>query len=141
MASVFNFEVSNADLLVRFSCPNHQRRIAETIKNLGIDVNDADSSAKKKCRFTSEDKNVAFSFDGKVVAGNDIREDAVFFENTEYPLIVRGKGKELAEISLAINDHLRSGDDSRSTIISSGGELYGSLNFHNQVGMTDLCFN
>ena len=141
MASVFNFEVSNADLLVRFSCPNHQRRIAETIKNLGIDVNDADSSAKKKCRFTSEDKNVAFSFDGKVVAGNDIREDAVFFENTECPLIVRGKGKELAEISLAINDHLRSGDDCRSTIISSGGELYGSLNFHNQVGMTDLCFN
>ena len=140
MASIFNFEVSNADLSVRFSCPNHQRRIAETIKNLGIDTNEEKSSAKKKCRFTSEDKDVSFSFDGKVVAGNDIREDAVFFENTEYPLIVRGKNKELSEISLAINDHLRSGDDSRSTVISNGGELYGSLNFHNQVGMTDLCF-
>lgn len=140
MAKVFNFEVSNADLLVRFSCPNHQRRITETIKNLGIDVNDADSSAKKKCRFTSEDKNVVFSFDDKALTGNDIREDAVFFENTEYPLIVRGRNKELSDISLAINGHLRSGDDSRSTIISNGGELYGSLNFHNQVGMTDLCF-
>lgn len=32
MASVFNFEVANEDLLVRFSCPNHERRIAETIR-------------------------------------------------------------------------------------------------------------
>ncbi len=140
MASVFNFEVVNADLVVRFSCPNHQRRIAETIKNLAIDFSDAQSSAKKKCRYTSEDKNVRFSFDTISKEGFDIREDAVFFENTEYPLIVRGRNKELAEVSLAINDHLRSGDDSRNTIISNGGELYGSLNFHNQVGMTDFCF-
>ncbi len=140
MASVFNFEVVNADLVVRFSCPNHQRRIAETIKNLAIDFSDAQSSAKKKCRYTSEDKNVRFSFDAISKEGFDIREDAVFFENTEYPLIVRGRSKELAEVSLAINDHLRSGDDSRNTIISNGGELYGSLNFHNQVGMTDFCF-
>ncbi len=140
MASVFNFEVANDDLQVRFSCPNHQRRIAETVKNLAIDLTDAQSIARKKCRYTSEDKHMVFSFDGVSVDGCDIREDAVFFENTEYPLIVRGKNKELAEVSLAINDHLRSGDDSRSTIISNGGELYGSLNFHNQVGMTDFCF-
>jgi len=140
MASVFNFEVANADLVVRFSCPNHQRRIAEIVKDLAIDVTDAQSAAKKKCRYTSEDKNVMFSFDGVSMDGCDLREDAVFFENTECPLIVRGRNKELDEVSLAINDHLRSADDSRSTIISNGGELYGSLNFHNQVGMTDFCF-
>ena len=104
MASVFNFEVTNEDLSVRFSCPNHERRIAETIRNLCIDTDEQDSAAKLLCRYTSEAQHVKFSFDGNVQEGNDIRHEAVFFENTEYPLIVRGKGKNLEELSLAIND-------------------------------------
>ena len=139
MASVFNFEVTNEDLSVRFSCPNHERRIAETIRNLCIDTDEQDSAAKLLCRYTSEAQNVKFSFDGNVQEENDIRHEAVFFENTEYPLIVRGKGKDLEELSLAINDHLRTDGKDKSTIISTGDELYGSLNFHNQVGMTDFC--
>lgn len=138
MASVFNFEVTNEDLLVRFSCPNHERRIAETIRNLCIDTDDQGSADKLLCRYTSETPNVKFSFDGSVQEGNDIRHEAVFFENTEYPLIVRGKGRDLEELSLAINDHLRTDGKDKSTIISTGDELYGSLNFHNQVGMTDF---
>lgn len=139
MASVYNFEITNSDLLVRFSCPNHNRRIAETIRNLCIDTNDPDSAVKKSCRYTSMDANVRFFFNKEQQEGNDIRHEAVFFENTEYPLIVRGK--ELTDISLAINDHLRTDGKDKSTIISSGDELYGSLNFHNQVGMTDFCFS
>ena len=139
MASVFNFEVTNEDLLVRFSCPNHERRIAETIRNLCIDTVNTDSAAKLLCRYTSETQHVKFSFDGNAQERNDIRHEAVFFENTEYPLIVRGKGKDLEELSLAINDHLRTDGKDKSTIISTGDELYGSLNFHNQVGMTDFC--
>ena len=138
MASVFNFEVTNEDLSVRFSCPNHERRLAETIRNLCIDTDEQDSAAKLLCRYTSEAQHVKFSFDGNVQEGNDIRHEAVFFENTEYPLIVRGKGKNLEELSLAINDHLRTDGKDKSTIISTGDELYGSLNFHNQVGMTDF---
>ena len=98
MASVFNFEVTNEDLSVRFSCPNHERRIAETIRNLCIDTDEQDSAAKLLCRYTSEAQNVKFSFDGSIQEGNDIRHEAVFFENTEYPLIVRGKGKNLEEL-------------------------------------------
>lgn len=139
MASVFNFEVTNEDLLVRFSCPNHKRRIAETIRNLCIDTINTDSAAKLLCRYTSETQHVKFSFNGYAQEGNDIRYEAVFFENTEYPLIVRGKGKNLEKLSLAINDHLRTDGKDKSTIISTGDELYGSLNFHNQVGMTDFC--
>ncbi len=138
MASVFNFEVTNRDLLVRFSCPNHERRIAETIRNLCIDTDNQGSADQLLCRYTSETPNVKFSFDGSVQEGNDIRHEAVFFENTEYPLIVRGKGRDLEELSLAINDHLRTDGKDKSTIISTGDELYGSLNFHNQVGMTDF---
>lgn len=140
MASVFNFEVTNGDLLVRFSCPNHERRIAETVRNLCIDTDDIDSAAKKTCRYTSEDNSVMFSFDRQTEEGNDIRHEAVFFENTEYPLIVRGNGKNVTALALAINNYLRTDGKDKSTIISSGDELYGSLNFHNQVGMTDFCF-
>ena len=138
MASVFNFEVANEDLLARFSCPNHGRRIAETIRNLCTGTGSHDSAAKLLCRYTSETPNVRFSFDGNAPEGNDIRHEAVFFENTEYPLIVRGHGKALQDLSLAINDHLRTDGKDKSTIISTGDELYGSLNFHNQVDMTDF---
>ena len=141
MASVFNFEVANEDLLARFSCPNHGRRIAETVRNLCTGTGSHDSAAKLLCRYTSETPNVRFSFDGNAPEGNDIRHEAVFFENTEYPLIVRGHGKALQDLSLAINDHLRTDGKDKSTIISTGDELYGSLNFHNQVGMTDFCIS
>lgn len=140
MASVFNFEVTNDDLLVRFSCPNHERRIAEIMRNLCIDTDDTDSAVKKTCRYTSEDNSVIFSFDRQAEDGNDLRHEAVFFENTEYPLIVRGRSKNVADLTLAINNHLRTDGKDKSTIISSGDELYGSLNFHNQVGMTDFRF-
>ena len=141
MASVFNFEVANEDLLARFSCPNHGRRIAETVRNLCTGTGSHDSAAKLLCRYTSETPNVRFSFDGNAPEGNDIRHEAVFFENTEYPLIVRSHGKALQDLSLAINDHLRTDGKDKSTVISTGDELYGSLNFHNQVGMTDFCIS
>lgn len=141
VAGVFNFEVSNDDLLVRFSCPNHNRRIEETVQNLCIDTNDPKSAAKMSCRYTSSSANVRFSFDNDITPGPDIRHEAVFFENTEYPLIARGVTKTLTEISLAINDHLYTDGRDKSTIISTGNELYGSLNFHNQVGLTDFTFS
>lgn len=141
MANVFNFIVSNDDLVVRFSCPNHTRRIEQIVRNLCVDM-DKDDYSKKTCRYTSIGSSVSFTFDGDDEKGDDIRHEAVFFENTEYPILVRGNnGKTLSEISLAINDHLTTNEESKSTIISDGGELYGSLNFRNQVGNTDFAFN
>lgn len=136
--NIFNFIVSNDDLTVRFSCPNHERRIEQIVRNLCIDTGSEESRARMSCRFTMVEGEARFCFNGKQAEGNDIRHEAVFFENTEYPLLVRGN-KKISDISLAINDHLRSANDSRTTIISEGGELYGSLNFHNQVGLTDFC--
>ena len=106
MANVFNFIVSNDDLVVRFSCPNHTRRIEQIVRNLCVDM-DKDDYSKKTCRYTSIGSSVSFTFDGDDEKGDDIRHEAVFFENTEYPILVRGNnGKTLSEISLAINDHL-----------------------------------
>ena len=141
MAAVFNFVVSNEDLVVKFSCPNHGKRIGEIVKNLCIDADDEGSRAKEECRYTIIEGNAVFAFNGKPAEGEDIRQEAVFFENTEYPLIVRGaQGREIEEISLAINGHLKTDNSTASNIISDNGELYGALNFHNQVGMTDFCF-
>lgn len=139
MAQVFNFIVNNNDLTMRFSCPNHKKRVREIVRNLRIDYSDEDSHNQMMCRFTSAQATFCFD-DMPETENHDVRHEAVFFENTEYPLIVRGKeGRKIMEMSLSINGHLRSGDDERNTITSFGGELYGSLNFHNQVGLTEFC--
>lgn len=141
MASVFNFIVENEDVNIRFSCPNHNHRIEEIVRNLCVQTDGSKDASKKMSRFTILEGNGSFVFNGEKAEGNDIRHEAVFFENTEYPLIVRGAhGKTLTEVSLEINGRSRSEEDPKNTIISDGGELYGSLNFRNQVGMTDFTF-
>lgn len=138
MSSVFNFIVSNDDISVRFSCPNHKDRIEQAVKNLFVNDESAD---KIICRYTALEGDPLFEIDGQKVMGKDIRHKAVFFENTEYPLIVRAnKDKDVSDIMMSVNNRLRSGNGKDSTIISDGKELYGSLNFHNQVGMTDFTF-
>lgn len=139
MSGVFNFEVRNLDVSIRFSCPNYKRRLSQIVDNLGLDFSDPTSTAKMKCCFTALTDNTTFLFDNHPEPGKDIRHNSVFFENTEYPLIVRSIGKKLSDVSIFINGHspMSHGED-KQTIISNDGELYGSLNFHNQVGMTDF---
>lgn len=138
MAELSNFKVYNNDIIVRFFCSNHKDRVVTAIKNLYRNVDNDGSNSKVAARFSTDDANTRFSFNGYLKEGTDIRHEAVFFENTDYPLIVRGKDKELDYIKLIINDHEIS--SRKSSIISNDGELYGSLNFGNQVGITDLTF-
>lgn len=104
MAKVFNFTITNEDIVIRFSCPNHNHRIQEIVQNLCAG-NSNESDEHKICRYSILEGKGKFAFDGIEVEGNDIRHEVVFFENTEYPLIVRGKCEVLEEITLAINDH------------------------------------
>ena len=97
MAKVYNFTISNEDIIIRFSCPNHNRRIEEIVKNL-CTGNSNETDEKKICRYTILEGNGTFSFDGIEEIGNDIRHEVVFFENTEYPLIVKGRNNVLEEI-------------------------------------------
>lgn len=137
MASTFNFTVMTDDLVVRFACANYADRIGQIVKNLQID-NGGANAHKMRCRFASPNADVRFVFDGEPAEGNSIVHDAVFFENTDYPLMVRGRRSDVRVIELYIADHKRSDTDKKNTIQSDGGELYGSLNFHNQVGETDF---
>lgn len=137
MASTFNFTVTTNDLIVKFLCANYADRIEKIVKNLQIEGS-AGNAHKKMSRFSSPDSGVRFAFDGEEAEGSSILHDAVFFENTDYPLIVRGRRNDVKVIELYIADHKRSDTDKKNTIQSDGGELYGSLNFHNQVGETDF---
>ncbi len=138
MPQNFNFIVTTDDLTIKFSCANHAKRIGEIVRNLGITPG-GENEHKKMCRFSSPDCSMRFQFDGEEVNGNSIHHEAVFFENTDYPLIVRARsGRKLSRIELYIADHKRSDTDKRNTIQSDDGELFGSLNFHNQVGETDF---
>lgn len=136
-AAVFNFIVTTDDLIIKFSCANHWKRMGELVRNLRIG-RDGEDWQKKMCRFSSPDSGVRFSFGGEEVEGSDICHEAVFFENTDYPLIVRSRGEKFKSIELYIADHKRSNTNKKDTIQSDDGELYGSLNFRNQVGETDF---
>lgn len=137
----FNFIVSNADIVVKFSCNNHKKRIDEIVRNLFVDKTDSKSAVRMMSKFASNDNKVSFCFDGDDAEGHQIMHDAVFFENTDYPLIVKGfSGKRLQWVDMVVAGHKRSDTEKKSQIISDGGELYGTLNFKNQVGETDFCF-
>ena len=136
MAEGFNFIVSNEDVKIRFSCPNHKKRIGEIVANL---ITDDLDNEKKESSFIINEGVAEFTFNGSTIGGKEIKHEAVFFENTDYPVIIKGnKGKDLSFIQLLINDRLTSGEDGKGSLTTEDGELFGSLNFRNQVGMTDF---
>ena len=140
--ALYNFIVENDDLVVKFSCANHTRRIDEVVRNLlDKDNSKRESDPKVTCRFKAKTENVNFSFDGLKSEKDNVRHQAVFFENTDYPLLVKGKRpNQIKEIRLYIADHKISETDDKGRILSDGGELYGTLNFRNQVGETNFRF-
>ena len=140
--SLYNFIVENDDLVVKFSCANHMRRINEVVRNLlDKDNSKRENDPKITCRFKANSENVSFSFNGLKIEDDNVRHQAVFFENTDYPLLVKGKRpNQIKEIRLHIADHKISETDDKGRILSDGGELYGTLNFRNQVGETDFRF-
>ena len=131
MAAGFDFEVTNGDIIIRFSCRNYERRIKDTIANLGLSQGLDDPSIK--ARYYSSQENVSFLFNGQeVVQGNNISNKAYFFENTDYPVLVKGVADNILIQELYISglpcDFLTTYDN----------RLYGTLNFGNQVGQTDF---
>jgi len=139
MQSVFNFTIKNSDITVKFSCSNYDKRIGQAVKNLMQQTSDKNSNITK-CKFSTDQKDIVFYFDNDEYSERKFVHQAYFFENTEYPIIARGTSKKLEYIELFINEHRKSETDKRNAIINDNGELYGSLNFKNQVGETDFKF-
>ena len=131
MAAGFDFEVTNGDIFIRFSCRNYERRIKDTIANLGLSQGLDDPSIK--ARYYSSQENVRFLFNGQEdVQGSNISNKAYFFENTDYPILVKGVTDSISIQELYISglpcDFLTTYDN----------RLYGTLNYGNQVGQTDF---
>lgn len=126
----FNFEVTNGDVSIRFSCNNYRRRIEATIANLSIGE-ERENSPLLQARFVSPQKNVRFLINGEDI-GNNVERTAVFFENTDYPVLIKGLKETVVLEELRIAGHK---DESLSL---DENLLYGMLNFRNQVGQTDF---
>lgn len=135
---ILQFKVSNDDIEVVFSCANHDKRIDEAIKNLRIDRADEQSERQIKARFASTQKGVSFQFNDEAAQNEALRE-AVFFENTDYPLFAHAIGEtKISDIALALSKHKQEDDDLKDVIRSNGSMFYGALNFKNQVGLVDF---
>lgn len=126
----FNFEVTNGDVSIRFSCNNYRHRIEETIANLSIGE-DKENSPLLQARFISPQKNVRFVINGEDI-GNNVDRPAVFFENTDYPVLIKGMKETVVLEELRIAGH------KDETLSLDDNLLYGMLNFRNQVGQTDF---
>ncbi len=135
--SKYNFIVENEDIIVKFSCSNHVKRISETIKNLLDDKEEDDDAIQS--RFVGKG-DIRFSFDGEASESISLKHQAVFFENTDYPLLVKCKHGNVKDITMYIADHRITDTSNKGRILSDGNELYGTLNFKNQVGETSFKF-
>lgn len=138
-AGIYNFEVRNKDVLVRFSCRNYGHRIRECVQNLQIG-RDMESKQRIKARYATSQDDIQFRFSQGPLEGewlpfdNEIQHTATFFENTEYIVKVVPR-KERVGIVL---NHFFVGKDQTESIMPDDDLIYGSLNFHNQVGNTDF---
>lgn len=129
------FTVRNDDVEVVFSCANHGRHVRTAVANLQMNRQE---DGTLTARFVSADKTVQFQFNGECTHG-DILHEAVFFENTDYPLFAHAaNGKHIADISLALSGHRQEDSDLTDVIRSNGSMLYGALNFKNHVGLVDF---
>lgn len=131
------FEVRNGDVSLRFSCKNYGKHLREAIANLRASQ-DAEAWARVESHFATSDEDVRFYFDGVEQEGKDITRLAVFFENTDYPLRVKALHEGVKIDELYIAGH---GSDAASEEDEEEPLIYGTLNFHNQVGRTDMSVN
>lgn len=138
-AGIYNFEVRNSDVLVRFSCRNYGHRIRECVQNLQIG-RDMETKQRIKARYATQQKNLEIRFSQGEHEGewlpfdNEILHTGTFFENTEY-IVKVAPLKDRDNVDLL---HFFVGRDQTESIMPDDDLIYGSLNFHNQVGNTDF---
>lgn len=129
-----SFEVRNSDVSLRFSCRNYGEHLRNAIDNLHT----CEDESRVMARFATHDKDVVFLFDGEKPKGQDVLRQAVFFENTDYPIRVRTLREGIKIDSLYVAGH-----NSDAAVEEDDDEplMFGTLNFHNQVGRTDMTVN
>ncbi len=127
-SEIFYFEVWNDDVRLRFSCDKTPNRILKAVENLRVHRGDE----KLMAEFVSTQSDIHFSFNGEESDSLHPVREAVFFENTQYPVLIEG-GEDVSDMSLWFSnvskDHCLSSDKKL---------LFGAVSFGNQVGRTDI---
>lgn len=128
---IFNFEIRNNDVRIRFSCDRTIDRIRKAMENLSVERGDEKLMAK----FVTSQADASFVFNGHESNDKQLTHEALFFENTQYPVLILGENG-VSEMSLMFSNVTK---DSQLSI--DGNLLFGAVGFGNQVGKTDISLN
>ncbi len=130
--NMLHFEVRNLDVSIKFTCPNYGKRIADCITNLQINE-ESEDKALALFRSSAEDVEFCFGETDEWQQG-DIKHQAYLFENTDYPVRImpRPNTSGIKLLRLVI------GKNSSEQVATEDELIFGTINFHNQVGHTDI---
>ena len=128
---IFNFEIRNDDIRIRFSCDKTIDRIRKAMENLRVEQKDKKLTAE----FVTLQTDACFVFNGHKSESKRLVREAVFFENTQYPVLIQGEDG-VSDISLMFSNVTKD-----AQLSSDGNLLFGAVGFGNQVGKTDICLN
>ena len=116
---------------MRFSCDKAIDRIRKAMENLRVEQ----GSEKLAAEFVTPQADACFIFNGHESESKRLTRGALFFENTQYPVLIQGEDG-VSEMSLIFSNVTK---DSQLSI--DGNLLFGAVGFGNQVGKTDICLN
>ena len=128
---IFNFEVRNDDVRLRFSCDKSLDRIRKAMENLRVER----GNKKLKAEFVTTQAGTRFLFAGHEYESKQLVREAVFFENTQYPVLIQGNDG-VSDLSLMFSNVVKD-----TQLSCDGNLLFGAVGFGNQVGKTDITLN
>ena len=126
--NIFNFEIRNEDVRVRFSCEKSIDRIRKAMANLRVER----GNEKLTAEFVTTQPDARFSFNGHEYESQQLTREALFFENTQYPILIQGN-EDVSEMTLRFSNVSKD-----QQLSSDGNLLFGAVGFGNQVGKTDI---
>ena len=92
-------------------------------------------SEKLNAEFVTTQNDTFFIFNGHESESKRQVREALFFENTQYPILIQGEDG-VTEMSLLFSNVTKD-----AQLSSDGNLLFGAIGFGNQVGKTDICLN
>ena len=116
---------------MRFSCDRTIDRIRKAMDNLCVES----GSEKLNAEFVTTQNDTFFIFNGHESESKRQVREALFFENTQYPILIQGEDG-VTEMSLLFSNVTKD-----AQLSSDGNLLFGAIGFGNQVGKTDICLN
>ena len=128
---IFNFEVKNGDVRIRFSCDKSIDRIQRAMENLCVERGDE----KLMSEYVTSQAKTFFVFNGDETKNKQLTREALFFENTQYPVLIQGEN-DVSDMSLMFSNVTKD-----TQLSSDGNLLFGVVGFGNQVGKTDICLH